>query len=137
MRQIFLGDGIMPQIFQWNIDSSLGVIHGDVLPEVGQLQCRAGVVGELLSFGVAITAQVEDEMAYGICRIAAIEMCIRDRRSGTEKSLPRRGGCEPVDSGTDHRKLSGQGKREAGRSARGVQESSSEAWRPPSKLMAE
>ncbi len=62
----------MPHIFQRNINASLGIIHGDVLPEVGQLQSGAGVVGELLALGVAITAQVEDEMAYGIRRIAAI-----------------------------------------------------------------
>ena len=72
MLDIFLAHGVTPQVFERQINSALGVVHADVLPEVGQLQRGAGVVGKLLALGIVIAAQVEDEMPYGIRRVAAV-----------------------------------------------------------------
>ena len=54
------------------IDAAFGVVDGDVLPEVCQLQRGAGVVGKLLALGIAITAEVEHEMADGIGGVTTV-----------------------------------------------------------------
>ena len=60
------------KVFEREIDAALGVVDADVLPEVGELQGRAGEVGKLLALGVAISAEVEHEMADGIGGVAAV-----------------------------------------------------------------
>ncbi len=60
------------RLFQRQIDSSLCVIHRDVLPEVRQLQRGAGVVGKLLPLGIAIAAQVQHQMSHGIRGVLAV-----------------------------------------------------------------
>ena len=72
LRQIFLGDRVLAQVFQRQIDSAFGVVDGYVLPEVRQLQCGAGVIGKLLALGIVIAAKVEHEMADGIRGVAAV-----------------------------------------------------------------
>ena len=47
-------------------------VHRDVLPEIGELQRRAGGVGEPLPLGVAVAAQVQHQPADGVRRIAAV-----------------------------------------------------------------
>ena len=70
--QIFFGDRIAAQVLERQIDSAFAVVDCDVLPEIRQLQSGAGVIGKLLALGIVISAEVEDEMAYGIRRIAAV-----------------------------------------------------------------
>src|ERR1019366_9289394 len=72
IRDVALADVEAAKIFERKIDTALFVIDADVLPEVGELQCRAGEVGELLALGVAVSAKVEYEMADRIRGIAAI-----------------------------------------------------------------
>ena len=72
VRNVVFGDFEAAKVFERKIDASLGVIDGDVLPEVCELQCGAGEVGKLLAFGIAISAEVEHEMADGIRGVVAI-----------------------------------------------------------------
>ncbi len=69
---IFLADRVTPQIFERQIDSAFGIVHADILPEVGELQRGAGVVGKLLALRVVIAAEIEDEMPDRIRRVAAV-----------------------------------------------------------------
>src|SRR5207248_6556615 len=66
---------------QRKIKSAFAVIHGHILPEIGELQPRASVVGELLALGVAVSADVKHQVPDGISRIPAVtaqivESCI-------------------------------------------------------------
>ncbi len=72
LRDVIFRHAILRKILQRKIDPAFGVIDGDVLPEVRQLQCRAGVVRKLLPLGVAIAAHVEHQMSNGIGGILAI-----------------------------------------------------------------
>ena len=72
MGDVVFADLEPAQVFERQIDAALGVVGGDVLPEVGELQGGAGEVGELLALGVAISAEVENEMADGIRRVFAV-----------------------------------------------------------------
>ena len=71
------------------------MIHSDVLPEVRQLQRGAGVVGELLPFRVAVTAQVEHKVTDRICRVLAIsQQVVEARIAGDDLVLTKR--CQQV-----------------------------------------
>src|ERR1700692_4201038 len=72
LGQIFFRHGIFPQVFKRQIDSALGEVDANVLPEVCELQRGAGVVGKLLPLGIAIAAEIEYEMSDRIRRIAAV-----------------------------------------------------------------
>ena len=72
VRDLVFADIEAAKVFERKIDAALGVVGGYVLPEVGELQRRAGEVGKLLALGIAISAEVEDEMADGIRGILAI-----------------------------------------------------------------
>ena len=50
----------------------LPIIDGDILPEVRQLQGRAGVIGKLLALPSRISAQIQHQMSHRIGRIAAV-----------------------------------------------------------------
>src|SRR5579862_526982 len=69
---IVFGDVEAAKIFDREIDAVLRVVDGNVLPEVGELQRGAGEVGKALALGVAISAEVEDEMSDGIRRVTAV-----------------------------------------------------------------
>ena len=60
------------KVFEREIDSSLGVVGSYVLPEVGELQGGAGEIGKALALGVAVAAEVENEMADRIRGVAAV-----------------------------------------------------------------
>ena len=72
LSQIFFRHCELPQVFERKINSAFGIVDGDVLPEIGELQSGAGVIGELLAFGVVIAAEIEDEMADRIGRVTAV-----------------------------------------------------------------
>src|SRR5258708_2162481 len=60
------------QIFQRQIDASFAEVHGNILPEIGELQCGAGVIRELLALGVTVSAEVEHKMSNRIRGITAV-----------------------------------------------------------------
>src|SRR5260370_20887491 len=60
------------QIFERKINSSFGKVRAYVLPEVRELQCGAGVVGKQLALGIAVSAEVQYQMADRIRRISAV-----------------------------------------------------------------
>ena len=60
------------KVFEWKIDTAFAVVSADVLPEVRELQSRAGVVGKLLTFWVAVSAQIQDQVSDWIRRVSAI-----------------------------------------------------------------
>src|SRR5581483_4498466 len=70
--QVCFRDPEPAQVFERKIDAAFLEIYPDVLPEIGQLQRGTGVVGKLLPLRVAIAAKIQDQMAYRVCRIAAI-----------------------------------------------------------------
>ena len=69
---VVFGHSEAPQIFERQIDSAFRIVNGYVLPEVRQLQGRAGAVRQFLPLGIAIAAQIEHEMAHGIRRVSAV-----------------------------------------------------------------
>ena len=72
LGDVVFADFEAAQVFEREIDAALGVIDADVLPEIRQLQRGAGEVGELLALGIAISAEIEHEMADGIRGVVAI-----------------------------------------------------------------
>ena len=78
-RDVVFANVEATKIFERQIDAALGVVDADILPEVGELQCRAGEVGKLLALGVTVSAEVEHEMADGIGRVAAIGQDVVER----------------------------------------------------------
>ncbi len=55
-----------------DVDAAFFEIARDVLPEIRELERGAGAVGEMLAFGVAIAAEIENEAADGIRGIDAV-----------------------------------------------------------------
>ena len=55
-----------------DVDAVLQLVHGHVLPEIGQLQGRAGGVGEPLPLRVGVAAEVQHQPAHRIGGVAAI-----------------------------------------------------------------
>ena len=66
------GDAEATEVFKRKIDSFLAVVEGYVLPEIGELERGAGVVGKLLALGIAVSAKVEDEVSDGIGGVATV-----------------------------------------------------------------
>ena len=60
------------QVFERKIDSSLGIVVAHVLPEIGQLQRGTGEIRKGLPIGIAISAEIENQMAHRIRRVAAV-----------------------------------------------------------------
>ena len=58
--------------FQRNIDAPLFKVACDVLPEIRQLQRRARRIGKPLPLRIAVAAQIKDEAAHRVRRIAAV-----------------------------------------------------------------
>ncbi len=80
LRNVVFAHAVLRKVLQRKVDAPLAVVDGDVLPEIRQLQGSAGVVGELLALGVAIAAQVQHQMSYGIGGILAIAEHVGERR---------------------------------------------------------
>src|SRR5216683_925765 len=60
------------QRIEWNVDASLVEVARDVLPKIGELQGRAGVVREPLALRVAVATQIQNEPPDRVGGIAAI-----------------------------------------------------------------
>ena len=58
--------------FERDVDAVLLQIHRDVLPEIGELQRRAGGVRKALPLGVRVAAQIQHQPSHRIRRIAAV-----------------------------------------------------------------
>ena len=71
-RNIVFTDAMTAQVLQREIDSSLGMVIAYVLPEIGQLQRGTGEIRKGLPIRIAISAEIENEMAHWIRRIAAV-----------------------------------------------------------------
>ena len=76
-------------------------IARNVLPEIGELQRRAGGVGKPLALGIAVAAQVQHQPAHGIRRIAAVAEQIVPGLHSDARSGP--GGRRSADRGTARR----------------------------------
>src|SRR5690242_18636722 len=57
---------------QRNVYTVLQQVDRDILPEIGKLQGRTGGIGETLSFGVRIPAEIEHQPADRVRGIPAI-----------------------------------------------------------------
>src|SRR5205814_3022068 len=63
----------------------------DVLPEIGQLQCGAGVIGKTLTLRITVSTKIKDQMADRIRRVAAIaEQIVKRFISGDGLVLTKR-----------------------------------------------
>ena len=71
-RNILFTHAVTAQVLQRKINSSLGIIIAYVLPEIGQLQRGTGEIGKCLAISIAISAEVENQMAHRIRRIVAV-----------------------------------------------------------------
>ena len=67
------------QVFERKINSSFGKVRAHVLPEVRQLQRGASVIGKLLALGIAVSAEIQHQVADRIRRIPAIAQQIVER----------------------------------------------------------
>src|SRR5581483_2790710 len=59
-------------MLEGKVDASLGVIDADILPEIRQLQRRAGEIGKLLPLCVTIAADIQDQVADGVGGVLAV-----------------------------------------------------------------
>ena len=66
------GDFVRGGDVERDVDAAFFEIARDVLPEIGELERGAGRVGEMLAFGVAIAAEIENEAADGIRGVDAV-----------------------------------------------------------------
>src|SRR5580704_5389321 len=71
-NDVGLGDFMRGRDIERDVDAALFEVARDVLPEIGELERGAGGIGEMLTFGVAIAAEVENETADGICGVDAV-----------------------------------------------------------------
>ena len=89
---LFFAHAETAQIFEWKINSSFGKVRAHVLPEVRELQRGASVVGKLLPLGIAVSAEIQHQVAHRIRRIAAVAQQIVERFvAGDALILPERG----------------------------------------------
>src|SRR5215471_9867133 len=51
-------NSVVLEVFKREVDAPLTVVQAHVLPEIGQLKCRAGEIGELLTLRIAISANI-------------------------------------------------------------------------------
>src|SRR6266849_6594155 len=72
MDDVGFGEAVGSGNVERDVDAADFEVAPDVLPEIGELECGTGGVGEALARLVAITAEVEDETADGISRVHAI-----------------------------------------------------------------
>src|SRR5690348_3994022 len=66
------GESVGSQLARWDIDTAFFQIARDILPEIRELQSRAGEIREALALFVAIAAEIKDKAADGICRINTV-----------------------------------------------------------------
>src|SRR6266404_6612794 len=76
LYEVGFGKAVRRGDIERNVNAALFEVARDVLPEIGELQCSAGGVGELLALLITIAAEIENEAADWACRIDAI---IQDR----------------------------------------------------------
>src|SRR5689334_16955485 len=72
VRDVQFAHSKAAEVLERQIDAVFGVINADILPEVCKLQGRTGEIGKLLSLCVAISAEIENEVAYRIGRVVAV-----------------------------------------------------------------
>src|SRR6516164_3290748 len=70
--QVLLGNAEAGEIFERKIDAAFLEVDGNILPEIGELQCGASEVGKLLAFRIVVAAQVEHKMTHGVGRVLAV-----------------------------------------------------------------
>ena len=80
------------QVFERKINAAFCVIHTDVLPEIGELQRSACVIRELLALRIAISAQVQHQMANRISRVMAVSENIIERLESRDRLILTEGG---------------------------------------------
>src|SRR6185369_11189968 len=71
-RNVLFAYAVAVKVLERKINSSLGIVVAHVLPEIGQLQRGAGGIGERLAFGIAISAEIKNEMTHRIRGVAAV-----------------------------------------------------------------
>src|SRR5260370_4469255 len=76
LYEVGFGKAVRRGDIERNVNAALFEVARDVLPEIGELQCSAGGVGELLALLITIAAEIENEAADGIRGIDAI---VQDR----------------------------------------------------------
>src|SRR6266496_1367265 len=79
VANVVCADAVPLKVLKRQIDSSFGKIGAHVLPEIRQLQGCAGEIGELLTFGVSISAQIQHKVTNWIRRIAAVSQQVLER----------------------------------------------------------
>ena len=72
LDDVLFGDSLGRGGVEWNINAALVEIARNVLPEIRQLQRRAGRIGEELAGFVTVATEVEDQSADRIGGIDAI-----------------------------------------------------------------
>src|SRR5215471_434559 len=87
VRTVVLADAEPAHIFQWQIDAAFFVIAGDILPKIGELQRSASEVGELLPLVVAISAEIEHQMADWIGGVVTISQHIVERFEASDRLI--------------------------------------------------
>src|SRR5262249_8275326 len=84
LRDLNFCDTEALEAFERKIDAALAVVYRDVLPEVSELQCGAGVVGEVLAFRVGVAAEAKDEMADGVRGVLAVVEDVSEGRKARD-----------------------------------------------------
>ncbi len=69
---LLLGDAVGLEVLQGEVDAAFLPIAIDVLPEVGELEGGAGVVGETLALFVPVVEDVEEEAATWVGGVIAV-----------------------------------------------------------------
>src|SRR5262249_55189559 len=59
-------------IFDWKINPPFSVVEAHILPKIRKLKCRAGEIGKLLPFRIAVSAEIQNQMSHWICRVPAV-----------------------------------------------------------------
>ena len=89
---VVFADAVPGEIVERQIDAALDVIHSDILPEVGKLESGTGVVGELLTLLVPVTAEIQDQAANRIGRIpAVVQHMVESGKASHGLVLPKSG----------------------------------------------
>lgn len=71
-EQVFLRGAEAFEVGLGEIDTVLAEVHGDVLPEVGQLERGADAVRQPSQAGIAQAEQVKDDPAHRVRRVTAV-----------------------------------------------------------------
>ncbi len=72
MDDVDFGDAVTRSNVEWYVDTTLIEVAPNVLPEIGELERRAGGIGKALTFRIAIAAEIQQQMTDGIRGVDAI-----------------------------------------------------------------